>query len=203
MPIKAIYFDLGGVILRTEDKEPRTQLGAEFGMTYQQIEQVVFGGGLYGTGARASLGAVSEEAHWVNVTRALNLPLDQRRRIQDAFFAGDKVDWNLVDFLREARKTRKVGLISNAWDGLRPWIRSQKFEDAFDDMTISAEVRIAKPMPGIYHHALAALGVKAEESVFVDDFIENIHAANALGMKAVHFRSAGQALADVKQLLGS
>lgn len=201
MPIKAIYFDLGGVILRTEDKKPRTQLGAEFGMTYQQIEQIVFGGGLYGTGARASLGAVTEEAHWVNVTRALNLPLDQRRRIQDAFFAGDKVDWNLVDFLREARKTYKVGLISNAWDGLRPWIRSQKFEDAFDDMIISAEVRIAKPMPGIYHHALTALGVKAEESVFVDDFIENIHAANALGMKAVHFRSAEQALADVKKLL--
>lgn len=199
--IKAIYFDLGGVIVRTEDKAPRTQLGAEFGMTYQQIEKVVFGGGLYGTGARASLGAVSEEAHWVNVTRSLNLPLDQRRRIQDQFFAGDKIDWNLVEFLREARKTRKVGLISNAWDGLRPWIRAQKFDDAFDDMTISAEARVAKPMPGIYHQALDALGVKAEESIFVDDFIENIHAADALGMKAIHFRDAKQALAEVQNLV--
>jgi HAD superfamily hydrolase (TIGR01509 family) len=199
--IKAIYFDLGGVIVRTEDKAPRTQLGAEFGMTYQQIEKVVFGGGLYGTGARASLGAVSEEAHWVNVTRSLNLPLDQLRRIQDQFFAGDKIDWKLVEFLREARKTRKVGLISNAWDGLRPWIRAQKFDDAFDDMTISAEARVAKPMPGIYQQALNALGVKAEESIFVDDFIENIHAASALGMKAIHFRDAEQALAEVQSLL--
>lgn len=199
--IKAIYFDLGGVIVRTEDKAPRTQLGAEFGMTYQQIEKVVFGGGLYGTGARASLGAVSEEAHWVNITRSLNLPLDQRRRIQDQFFAGDKIDWKLVEFLREARKTRKVGLISNAWDGLRPWIRAQKFDDAFDDMTISAEARVAKPMPGIYQQALDALGVKAEESIFVDDFIENIHAASALGMKAIHFRDAEQALAEVQNLL--
>jgi FMN phosphatase YigB (HAD superfamily) len=35
----------------------------------------------------------------------------------------------------------------------------------------------------------------------VDDFIENIQAANELGMKAVHFRTAGQALDEVKQLL--
>jgi hypothetical protein len=41
--ITAIYFDLGGVIVRTEDKEPRTQLGAQFGLTYRQIEEVAFG----------------------------------------------------------------------------------------------------------------------------------------------------------------
>jgi HAD superfamily hydrolase (TIGR01509 family) len=199
--IKAIYFDLGGVIVRTEDKEPRTQLGAQFGLTYQQIEQVAFGGGLYSTSVRASVGAVTEESHWVNVTRALGLSLDDFSRIRANFFAGDKIDWDIVAFLREARKTYKVGLISNAWDGLRAWIHEQKFDDAFDHLTISAEVRMAKPVPGIYHHALGALGAKAGEAIFVDDFIENIQAANELGMKAVHFRTAGQALDEVKQLL--
>jgi putative hydrolase of the HAD superfamily len=199
--ITAIYFDLGGVIVRTEDKEPRTQLGAQFGLTYHQIEEVAFGGGPYGTGARASLGAVTEESHWVNVTRALGLSLDDFSRIRADFFAGDKIDWDIVAFLREARKTYKVGLISNAWDGLRAWIREQKFDDAFDHLTISAEVRMAKPVPGIYRHALGALGAKADEAIFVDDFIENIQAATALGMKAVHFRTAKQALDEVKKLL--
>lgn len=199
--IKAIYFDLGGVIVRTEDKEPRTQLGAQFGLTYRQIEEVAFGGGPYATGARASVGAVTEESHWVNVTRALGLSLDDFSRIRTDFFAGDKIDWDIVAFLREARKTYKVGLISNAWDGLRAWIHEQKFDDAFDHLTISAEVRMAKPVPGIYQHALGALGAKAEESIFVDDFIENIEAANRLGMKAIHFKDASQALADVKKLL--
>ena len=54
MTIKALYFDLGGVILRTEDKTPRTQLAAEFGLTYNEMDKVVFGGGLYGSAARAS-----------------------------------------------------------------------------------------------------------------------------------------------------
>jgi FMN phosphatase YigB (HAD superfamily) len=199
--IKAIYFDLGGVIVRTEDKEPRAQLGAQFGLTYREIEEVAFGGGPYGTGARASVGAVTEESHWVNVTRVLGLSLDDFSRIRADFFAGDKIDWNIIAFLREARKTYKVGLISNAWDGLRTWIYTQRFDDAFDHLTISAEVRMAKPMSGIYHHALNALGAKAEEAIFVDDFIENIEAANALGMKAIHFRTAEQALDDVKKLL--
>lgn len=199
--IKAIYFDLGGVIVRTEDKEPRTKLAAEFGLTYDEIDKVVFGGGFYGTAARASTGALTEEAHWISVTRRLGLPLDQRPRIQQQFFAGDKIDWDIVAFLREARKTHKVGLISNAWDGLRPWIRKEKFDDAFDYLTISAEVRIAKPLSGIYHHALDALGVKAEEAVFVDDFSENIEASRKLGMRGVFFRTAQQALDDVKQLI--
>lgn len=199
--IKAIYFDLGGVIVRTEDKAPRTQLAAEFGLTYDAMDKVVFGGGFYGSAARASTGALTEEAHWVNVTRRLGLPLDQRPRLQEQFFAGDKIDWDIVEFLREARKTCKVGLISNAWDGLRSWIRKEKFEDAFDVLVISAEVRIAKPMPGIYHHALDALGTQPAEAVFVDDFSENIEACRKLGMKGVFFRSAEQALADVKNLL--
>ncbi len=201
--IKAIYFDLGGVILRTEDKEPRTKLAAEFGLTYDELDKVVFGGGSGSTAARASTGALTEEAHWINVTRRLGLPLDQRPRIQQQFFAGDKIDWDIVAFLRETRKTHKVGLISNAWDGLRPWIRKEKFDDAFDYLTISAEVRIAKPLPGIYHHALDALGVKAAEAVFVDDFSENIDASRKLGMQAVFFRTAQQALDDVKQLINT
>jgi putative hydrolase of the HAD superfamily len=99
------------------------------------------------------------------------------------------------------RKTHKVGLISNAWDGLRPWIRQQKFDDAFDHLAISAEVGIAKPDTGIFHHALRQLGAKAEEAIFVDDFEKNIVACNALGMKGVHFRAADQALAEVQNLL--
>lgn len=199
--IKAIYFDIGGVIVRTEDKTPRTQLAAEFGLTYAEIDKIVFGGGFYGTAARASIGALTEAAHWVSVTRRLGLPLSEQPRIQEQFFAGDKIDWNIVAFLREARQTHKVGLISNAWDGLRPWMRQQKFDDAFDVLVISAEARLAKPDPRIYHHALNALGVNPEEAVFVDDFSENIDACRKLGMKGVFFQSAEQALADVKSLL--
>ena len=45
------------------------------------------------------------------------------------------------------------------------------------------------------------LDVRAEEAIFVDDFIENIAAAQAYGLAAVHFRNAQQARIDVLALL--
>ncbi len=199
--ITTLYFDLGGVIVRTENKEPRTQLAAQFGMTYAQMEGVVFGGGPYSVAARASVGEVTEQTLWMQVARQLGVPTEERERIHAQFFGGDSIDWDIIAFLRQARTQYKTGLISNAWDGLRPWIRTQKFEDAFEHLTISAEVHIAKPNAGIYRHALAALHARPEESIFVDDFIENIQAARALGFHAVHFQNPAQAMAEVQEIL--
>jgi len=197
--IKAVYFDLGGVIVRTEDQASRTQLGRELGRTYAEMDLAVFENR---SGFEASLGYITEDQHWQNVVHGLGLPESDIPRLREAFFAGDRIDWEIVNFLRGLRATHKTGLISNAWDGLRPWMISQKFDDAFDALTISAEVHAAKPAPGIYHQALAALGVAASESVFVDDVEQNIEACRALGMHGVQFHSAGQALAEVSELLG-
>jgi HAD superfamily hydrolase (TIGR01509 family) len=198
MSIKAIYFDLGGVIVRTGDHRSRTQLAAEFGMTYDEMDKFVFG---CQTAIQATLGVVTEQDHWLDVTRRLKRPESEFPRLRDAFFGGDTVDQEIVNLLRSLRKTHKTGLISNAWDGLRPWIVSQKFEDAFDHMTISAEIGVAKPDARIYQYALEKLGVKAEEAVFIDDVEKNIAACEALGMYGVLFRTSEQALADVKRLI--
>ena len=198
MPIKALYFDLGGVIVRTGDYRSRAQLAAEFGMTYDEMDKFVFG---CQTAVQATIGEITEEAHWLDVTRRLKSPESELPHIREAFFGGDTIDWEIVRFLREQRKVRKTGLISNAWDGLRPWMMKQKFDDAFDAMTISAEFGIAKPDARIYQQALEKLGVKPAEAVFVDDVQKNIAACEALGMHGVLFRTSEQALADVKRLL--
>jgi hypothetical protein len=69
MPIKAIYFDLGGVIVRTGDKTSRTALAAEFGMTYDEVDKFVFE---CETAMLASIGKMTEEAHWLDVTNRLS-----------------------------------------------------------------------------------------------------------------------------------
>ena len=198
MNIKAIYFDLGGVIVRTEDKTARTNLAAEFGMNYAEMDKFVFE---CKTAALASIGKVTEEEHWLDITRRLDKPATEMPRIRDAFFGGDLVDPNILSLLRSLRNTHKTGLISNAWDGLRPWIISQKLDDAFECLIISAELGIAKPDAGIYQYALEKLDVKPEQAIFVDDVEKNIAACEALGMHGVLFNNSQQALADVKQLL--
>lgn len=43
MPIRAVFFDFGGVILRTEYQSPRQGLAERFNMDYEEIEKVVLG----------------------------------------------------------------------------------------------------------------------------------------------------------------
>jgi len=44
MTIKAVFFDLGGVILRTEYQAPRQHLAERLGMEYEDLSTLVFGG---------------------------------------------------------------------------------------------------------------------------------------------------------------
>ena len=197
MTLRAVFFDLGGVIVRTEFQAPRQRLAEQLGLEYDHLARLVFESE---TSRAASLGELSEDAHWDAVARQLNRP-GEAARLRDEFFAGDALDRGLVDFIRSLRPRYKTGLISNAWDGLRAYMARQKIDDAFDRLVISAEVGVMKPKAEIYRIALEQLGVEPHESIFVDDFAENIEGARALGMIAVLFRDREQAVAQVKKRL--
>jgi epoxide hydrolase-like predicted phosphatase len=200
MTIRAIYLDLGGVILRTEYQAPRQHLAERLGLEYEGLVKLVFNGE---SAAQATIGRISEDEHWAAVLRLLHLPESEIPSIRDEFFAGDVLDLGLLDFMRSLRPKYKVGLITNAWSGLRPWIARQKIEDIFNAMIISAEVGVAKPDARIFQIALEKLGVAAGEAVFLDDFLENVQGARAVGMQAIHFTRPEQALKELKQLLAN
>lgn len=196
--IKAVFFDLGGVILRTEFQAPREHLAERLGMEYEDLVKLVFDSP---SSVRASHGEISDVDHWKEVIKRLKRPSEEMQAIRDAFFAGDVVDREIVDTLRSLRKDYFVGLISNAWPDLRDFIASKKFEDAFDHMVISGEVGVMKPDPRIYQIALEQAGAEAQEAVFVDDFYENIEGCRAVGMHGIHFRDPQQAMAELRNLL--
>jgi len=198
MSIRAVFVDFGGVIMRTEDKGPRSRQAVRLGMTYRDLEKIFFESE---SSRRASIGEIPEEAHWQAVAGALGVSRPEAGRIIDEFFSGDRADATLLDFLHSLRPERKVGLISNAWSGLRAFITGQKFEDVFDEMIISAEVGLMKPERRIYSLALGKLGVQPAEAVFLDDVLVNVEAARSLGMSAIHFIQPDKALEELKQLL--
>jgi putative hydrolase of the HAD superfamily len=200
MTIQAVFFDLGGVIARTEQPEPRTRLAQSLGLTYADIDKVVFQNE---SSKQASLGLITETQHWQNIARSLNQPESEIERLRTEFFAGDQIDLELVNLMRSLRPAIKIGLISNAWSGLRAWIVAQNFADAFDDMVISTELGFAKPDPRIYQAALQNLQVMPAESVFLDDMLRNVEAARKIGMHAIHFVLPEQAIAELKALLAT
>jgi len=203
MTIRAVFFDLGGVLLRTEYQAPRQQLAERFGMDYEDIDRIVFGGGANGSAARASVGEITEEEHWHNVLKILKCPVSEYQQIEKEFFGGDVLDQNLVGFIRSLKPQYKTGLISNAWSGLRQWIVRQHFDDAFDKMIISAEVNVAKPSAKIYKIALEQLEVSPNEAVFVDDVWENIEACEKVGMRGIHFQNPEKIIQQLKKMLST
>jgi HAD superfamily hydrolase (TIGR01509 family) len=196
--IQAVFFDLGGVIVRTEHQAPRQHLADRLGMEYEELDRLVFGSE---TARQASLGTIPEREHWAEVTRRLHRPLSEADALRDEFFSGDIIDLTLLDFLRSLKPRYTTGLISNAWSGLRPYIVSKKFDDVFHAMIISAEVGVTKPTAQIYQLALEQAKVQAEAAVFVDDMIENVEGARKLGMSAIHFRDAESTLTELKRML--
>ncbi|RAN36827.1 HAD family hydrolase [Hyphomonas pacifica] len=61
----------------------------------------------------------------------------------------------------------------------------------FRHAVISGEIGMVKPAPVIYHHALAKMDdPDPAEVLFVDDRLENIEAADALGFLTHHFTTA-------------
>lgn len=199
MSIRAVIFDLGGVILRTEDQTPRARLVERLGISREQMYYHVFDSP---SAQQATVGKMSAVSHWEAVRQALGLSPEEFPSVMEDFWAGDRLDTDLVSEIRLLRPRYKTALLSNAWDNLRQALeRDWGIADAFDEMFISAELGLAKPDSRIYRLALERLNVAPPEAVFVDDFLDNVIAARQLGIHTVHFRNPAQALGELRALL--
>ena len=198
MAIRAVIWDIGGVIGRTEDRGPREKLAADLGVNYDNLVQLIFGGE---QGARAQLGEISIDELFAYVRKELGLAPGQFPDLYERFFAGDKVDYELVDFIRSLKPKYKIGIISNAWGDLHKMLDRWGITDAFDIVVGSGDEGILKPEPRIYQNALERLSVKPSEAIFVDDFIENIDGARKLGVNAILFKNRDQTLLELTNLL--
>ena len=199
MAIKAIIFDFGGVLLRTEDHMPRERLAERVNMDRPELEEFVFGGD---SGEKAQKGEISTEQHGENLRYQLGYTPQEFSIFLEEFFLGDRLDEELVNYVRSLRKVYKTALLSNSTDDLRHKIEEKwHFEDAFDIMVISGEIGEAKPAPRIFQLALEKLGVAPGEAIFVDDFQRNIEAAEQVGMHGIRFLTSQQVREDIDKVL--
>ena len=199
MPIKAVIWDIGGVIARTEDPAPRDQLAQELGVTQERLNYLFFSGP---EGKRAQKGEINQTALLATIRQELNLGSNEYPDLRERFFQGDRVDVVLVNYIRSLRPRYKTGIISNAWSQLPKLLKEWEILDAFDVVIGSGDEGIMKPDPQIYHLALTGLGVEANEAVFIDDFIENIEGARRVGLWGIHFKNSEQAIGEINEYLG-
>ena len=197
--IRAVIFDFGGVLVRMVDDRPRLRLAQQLGIPLSQLDYLVF---FSDSAQKASRGEVTVGMHWEAVRAALGIQPEAMAGFLEQYWSADDVNWALLEYIRKLHPRYKVGLLSNAWDDLRQTMHERwNIDGLFDELIISAEVKMVKPDPHIFHLALERLGVQPAETVFIDDIIENVEAARRVGLFAIQYQNMPQTLAELNRYL--
>ena len=206
MAIRAVVFDIGGVLEITQDLSPtrsqdsitrswETRLGLPTGEIDVRMRDAWIGGGV---------GTVTLD----EVQQALRdrVGLDDE---QVAAFMADlwheylgTANTELIEYARGLRPRYRTGILSNSFVGAREQEQAAYgFEDLVDDIVYSHECGMAKPDPRIFALTCERLGVRPEETVFVDDYAPNVEAARAAGLHALLYTDHATVIGEIERLL--
>lgn len=195
-PIKAIVFDLGGVIVDVDYMRYAAGFAEGSGHSAREIADGIFREihPVYNAGKMTP-----RQFHRAVLDRfALNIPFERFCRIYADIFSLNK---STVRLISKLKPRYPLCLLSNT-DPIHWEYELKGFPvlGQFDHLVLSFEAGAAKPSPEIYQVALAKCGVSPDEAVFIDDMAEYVEGAIAVGMHGIRFHSALQVENEMKGL---
>ena len=126
-------------------------------------------------------------------------------RLRELFMEGLERNEDMIAFVRDLRgRGLRTALLTNNVREWEPLWRAKlpEIDELFGVVVDSAFVGLRKPNPAIFELTLERLGgVPAERCVFVDDLDVNCDTARGLGMGAVRFENAAQAILEIESAL--
>jgi 2-haloacid dehalogenase len=197
--IKNIIFDLGGVLV---DWNPKYMYNKIFSDTYQCnwfLENICTndwneqqdGGRLIKDATRELIEKYPEhkeniEAYYTRWEEMLNGPIEGTVSIFKDL--KDKKNFNIYALTNWSAETFPRAL------------ELYEFLHWFDGRLVSGEENTRKPFKEIYDLILNRFNLIANETVFIDDNLRNIKAAEDVGIKSIHFLNPDQLKKDLISL---
>ena len=180
--VRAVIWDMGGVLLREEPQEPRRAWEKRLGMEKGELDRQVFNNPLVW---KLATGEAEWDRVWGTVGAEWGLSAADGIHLGNDFWGPPAWNDEVMDCVAALKGRYKLGVLSDAWVDTRAKVSGRINDALFDVILFSAEVGLRKPDPRYYGLALERLGVAAAEAVFVDDRQVNIDGAGAMGIKAV------------------
>jgi putative hydrolase of the HAD superfamily len=197
--IRAIFFDFGGVILKTFDGVDHDAIEAEFGLEAKALRKAVYRDSRY---MDFQVGKCTY-GEWADSIREALLKVDQRAdEIMNAFMESPRVfNQDMLGLVKQLHGRYTLGIISNTTPGMEERLR-ERFEliDLFDVRVGSGDLGIAKPDAGIFLHATKLAGLAPEQSVFTDDRADFAEAARAVGMHGFPYTEYERFVDDLRSV---
>lgn len=203
--IKAVIFDLGGVILDSP-MEVFAAFEKDHGLSENFLNRLIVEAGRDGAWARLERGEIDLETFFdafdAEITRA-GAEISSRE-LMDAVNDFAAVRPAMIEAVRRLRQGGyRTAALTNNWqvaDG-RTSTGLAELRAEFDVFVESSQTGLAKPDPRIYEQTLSALGVRADQAVFLDDIGRNLKPARQMGMTTIKVASVESALRQLEEAL--
>lgn len=214
MPIRAVVFDIGGILEVIPGGGDPTirypqmmaawekRLGMPEGELGAKVKAMDVA--LSSAGKDGGVGTCAEEEWLAELQRVTGW--DQAT--MDAFMTDF---WDiycgtpnppLAAYLAGLRPRYQTALLSNSFVGARREEEKRlRLSEITDLIVYSHEVGCSKPDPRIYAITCEQVGCQPEEIVFLDDAERNVAAAREYGIHAILFHDNEQAIADIEACL--
>jgi putative hydrolase of the HAD superfamily len=195
---QGFIFDYGGVLVRNQSHEDQARLAHIAG-----IPQPLFTELYWAHRLDYDKDSVTAPEYWTTVARSAGASLsavaieELTELDTTSWMQFDSVMWDWVEELRAAGK--RVAMLSNMPRDLGEALRTRTNRlRSFDQVTLSYEVRSAKPEPAAFEHCLEGLGTPADQLLFLDDRIDNVQGAELLGIRGIQFTDRDEILLRVR-----
>lgn len=197
MPIRAVIFDVGGVLNKHDNFISLDPWCDRLNMSAEQILKTVFHNEV---GGRATRGEATVEEIWQFANQTFGLSEDALESLIPDFWATMTWDTALLDYIRTLKANYKTGVLSDAWPDARV-SNAPVTPDLFDVIVYSAEEGIQKPNPEIYRRTLERMGVEPTETIYIDDSPHKVKGAEEVGMRALLFTDSEAIRVQINTLL--
>ncbi|GAA3991817.1 hypothetical protein GCM10022247_08540 [Allokutzneria multivorans] len=181
-----LLLDLDGVL---RDFGPTAPIEDAHGLPRDSLAAAAFAADVLGP---AIVGRIDAEQWWAAARDRLaadHSTVDSARAgaAMRAFMRPGEVVPEALELVRRVRAGGcRVALLTNATSRLEADLRSLGLDREVDAVVSSARIGRAKPDPESYRRALRVLQHSPSATLFCDDAAENVKAATALGIDAVH-----------------
>jgi len=196
--IKAILFDFDGVLTTDKTGSATTArfLSGRTGLPHEQIK-TVFRRHYFGT----LRGESTQREVWSAFCAETGLA-PEPYLLDDAARA-TPMDGAMLKLVRELRaKGYKTGMVTdNPVERIAVACEHFHLNELFDAIIVSGEIGSRKSEPTIFEAAFTALGVEAEECVFIDNTASNLTVPGQMGVKTIFFDDEFRDMAALKRTL--
>lgn len=197
--IKAIIFDLGGVVTIEYKELFYDSLANALGVSDRQMKDI-----LAKWHSELTRGEKTIKEMYTSVIRQLGKDITADDMLEKHMEIMKKtiLGWNnkVVEYVKELREKYLVACLTNSEIEPTEYNRNRGLFDLFEKAFISTEMGMEKPDENIYLAALKDINCKPEETVFIDNIPEFVEAAEKVGMKGIIFKDSNQLKKDLAKL---